>query len=973
MKDTSGAVMPGVTVEAASPALIEKVKTVVTDAQGQYKILDLRPGTYTVTFTLPGFSTVKREGFELSTAFTATVNAELKVGALEETVTVSGQAPVVDTQNVIQQQTLARSVLDALPTTKRSGSYAALLPGAVGTATTQDVGGTQGEGGAAFSIHGNRSADINFAQDGMNLYVFAPVTWSWNPQNTQEVVLETSGISAESSAAGVLVNIVPKDGGNTFAGSFFTTYTNPDLQSTNLTNSLSARGLTATPSVRKVYDVSGSLGGPLKKDKLWFFTGHRKWAASTYVPGNFYNRAQGTCLGTDPVWCVEPYTPDPSRPAYRTDYYRDNSLRLTWQAAAKDKVAASYSIQEDCNCPIDNLALGTTAPEASGNHHYQPNWLATTTWTRPATNRLLFEVAGSFIIAGLNGKRYPETGPNFLSITELSINRKYGSRSGNLGNACCYSTNAIRSKSVERFGVSYITGSHAFKTGIMVGQFSLRHRNYNSLDGIIGGRAYTFRNQAPTSVTLYATPFGLRYSTTRLEAYAQDQWTVRKATINLGVRYDSYKGSVPVEHFPAGYFAPARDFPAVEDSPNWKNLSPRLGASYDLFGTGKTAFKAFLGRYVIGTTGNSDAALNAPIQNQAQSATRTWNDANGNYVPDCVLGPSLLAANGECGALSDRTFGQVVQGSTHYSDDVVTGFNHGQGYNWQGSVSVQQELRPGMALNVGYFRTWYGNFTATDNQLVTPANYEPYCITAPVDSRLPNSGQQVCGLYDITPTLFGQVDNLVTQSSHYGKQTEVYNGVDVTLSARFGQGGQFSGGLSVGRTVTDNCYQNGDPSLFASGAAVTTPRTQAFCHISPPWSAGTQVKFLIVYPLPWKLQASATYQNIPGIPITASYVATNAEIRPSLGRSLAAGANATATIDLIPSNTLFEDRIQQVDFRATRILQVGKFKVRGNFDLYNLFNASPILSINTRYGAQWLNVQQILAGRLFKFGGQLDF
>src|SRR2546428_6405942 len=190
VKDTSGAVMPGVTVEAASPALIEKVKSVVSDAQGQFKIVDLRPGTYVVTFSLPGFSTVKREGLELTTAFTTTVNAELKVGTLEETVTVSGAAPVVDTQNVIQQQTIARSTLDAVPTTRRSGAYAALLPGAVGTATTQDVGGTQGEGGAAFGIHGGRSADINFTQDGMNLYVFAPVTWSWNPQNSQEVVLE---------------------------------------------------------------------------------------------------------------------------------------------------------------------------------------------------------------------------------------------------------------------------------------------------------------------------------------------------------------------------------------------------------------------------------------------------------------------------------------------------------------------------------------------------------------------------------------------------------------------------------------------------------------------------------------------------------------------------------------------------------------------------------------------------------------
>src|SRR3990172_8395952 len=198
-----------------------------------------------------------------------------------------------------------------------------------------------------------------------------------------------------------------------------------------------------------------------------------------------------------------------------------------------------------------------------------------------------------------------------------------------------------------------------------------------------------------------------------------------------------------------------------------------------------------------------------------------------------------------------------------------------------------------MALNVGYFRTWYGGFLATDNQRWTPSDFDEYCITAPVDSRLPTSGQRLCGLYDIKPTAFGQVDNLVTQESHYGKQVQVFNGVDVTLTTRCGQGGQLSGGLSAGRTVTDNCFVVDSPQQARPG----------FCHVSPPWSSGTQVKFLVVYPLPWELQTSATYQNTSGIPIRAIYPASNAEILPSLGRNLAscrgaATCNANATIAL---------------------------------------------------------------------------
>jgi hypothetical protein len=368
----------------------------------------------------------------------------------------------------------------------------------------------------------------------------------------------------------------------------------------------------------------------------------------------------------------------------------------------------------------------------------------------------------------------------------------------------------------------------------------------------------------------------------------------------------------------------------------------------------------------------------------APSATRTWNDSfypagdprRGNFIPDCVLGPSVPGANGECGPLSDLSFGQQRPG-TRNAADALEGFNR-QDYNWQGSASVQHELRPGMGLNVAYFRTWYGGFLVTDNLLLTPADYDAYCITAPADPRLPTSGQQICGLYDVKPAMFGRVDNLVTQASHVGSQTQVYDGVDVTLTGRFWRGGQFSGGLSVGRTATDNCYQNNDASLVAQNAVATNPRTEAFCHVVPPWSSGTRFRGLVVYPLIWDLQASVIYQDIPGIPITASYVATSAEVARSLGRDLAAcrGAatcNANVTVELVPPQSMFEDRLHQVDVRFTRTLRAGRSRVRANFDVFNVFNASDVLRITDRYGASWLDAVQTMGGRLMKVGAQLDF
>src|SRR5437762_8140359 len=243
VRDTSGAVIPGVTVEASSPALIEKARSVVTDTQGLYRVVDLRPGTYAVTFTLPGFATFKRDGIELTTGFTAQVNADMKVGTVAETITVSGEASVVDIQNVRQQTTIARETLDAIPTTKRIGQYASIIPGATYTNPTfQDVGGNQGEGGQ-FGVHGQRGADLSTNVDGMNQNQQALGVFSFNSQAFHEIVVETGGMSAEAMTGGPQVNIVSKDGGNRLSGTLSMAYTGPKLQMGNLTGELRDRGV----------------------------------------------------------------------------------------------------------------------------------------------------------------------------------------------------------------------------------------------------------------------------------------------------------------------------------------------------------------------------------------------------------------------------------------------------------------------------------------------------------------------------------------------------------------------------------------------------------------------------------------------------------------------------------------------------------------------------------------------------------
>jgi len=617
------------------------------------------------------------------------------------------------------------------------------------------------------------------------------------------------------------------------------------------------------------------------------------------------------------------------------------------------------------------------APEATAEHHYNPNTFPSVNWTFPATNRLLFEASASMQAFHNTTKREPGADPDVIQVTELANNFRWGSRAVSLNTAGGNYTTLKREFYFQRFTTSYVTGSHSLKAGVERSQFHLGRlpNRYKDPNQINGGRSYTVRNMVPESVTLWAVPFGLWEDARDVALFAQDQWTIRKLTLNMGVRFNNFNGTIPAQDLPAGYFVPERHTDPVYDSPNFTNLSPRLGAAYDVFGTGRTAIKASLGHFTprnVGPTGN-------PLLNLAQSTTRTWNDSffgpgdprTGNFVPDCDLRNPV--ASGECGPFSDLSFGLPKPPNAALAPDAQGGFNK-DSYNWQASLMLQHQLFANTALNVGYYRTWYGNFLVTDNRLVTPADYDEFCITAPTDSRLPASvsGQRICGLYDIKLEKFGQVDNVITQASRFGKRSEVFNGIDVTIDSRFGSGGVLQGGVSFGRTVEDACVTVDYPQDAKTGRGLNTAGTgPGFCHVSRPWAAATQARFVVVYPLPLRMQTSAIYQNIPGMPINTTYLAANAEIRPSLGRNLAGRNNVV--IDLVPPNTIFEPRLQQLDLRLTRKFRTHGAVFSANVDLYNALNGSSVLNQTTRYGAAWGNVVQVMGGRMLKFGGQFDF
>lgn len=952
VRDTTGSVLPGVTVEVSSPALIEKVRTVATDGQGRYTVIDLRPGTYAVTFSLTGFSTVRREELEMAGSFTATVNAEMALGTVAETITVTGTSPLVDVQNVIQQHVMTSDTVAALPTARTWQTIGAVIPGITMTSgvgvSNQDVGGSMGDQSQGLAIHGGKAADAQNMIDGYYLNGVLATTQHAiyiDVGSTEEVRYDTGAHSADVTTGGFHVNFIMKDGGNQFRGNIFGTYADDRFQNNNITPELTKRGLTVNSSLDKVWDFNAGYGGPIKKDKLWFFGSTRAWGTNNLVAGIWYD--------TDPFDNV--YTPDLNRPGIEDTKIFSGSVRLTWQMNSKNKFTA-YTLNQQGRCLCHRDISSTRAPEAARKARSPLMHVEVYSWNAPLTNKLLLEAGGLAYTQLYSVEPQPEVWkPGVLALTELTTGLNW--RMSNIGH-----DGFEMRKFSPKASLSYVTGLHQFKMGM-----SLQRGWARQFQNINGDMTLSLRNGVPASLTLFTTPYDVRSDlNASLALYAQDQWTLSRVTINAGVSWDYHQSGVPEQHLSAVQFVGQRDFAAIDNVPLWKDWNPRLGVAYDVFGNGRTAVKASLSRYVAGQ-GTGFAGSNNPVLTSVNSATRTWNDLNGDFKPQCSFVDP--AANAECGPLNPSNFGQR-RVTTRFDDAIRTGFRP---YSWESAVAVNHELLRGVSLSASYHGRWYGNFSVTDNQAVTLANFDTYCLTVPTDSRLPGGGgNQLCGLYDINPSKFGQVDNLVSDASKFGKQTERYHGFDVLTNMRLPRGGRLGGGINIGSTATNNCdvVSKVDNAAAANISGMASP-TALFCDVKTPFQPN--VRAYGIYPLPWDLQASATFQSIPGPQITASYAVPNAQIAPSLGRNLASGANGTALVQLIRPSTIFEERLYQTDLRLTRIFRVGTSRINGNFDLYNLFNASPVLSINNAYGPNWRRPTAVLPGRLFKFSAQLDF
>ena len=1009
VRDTSGAVMPGVTVEASSPALIEKVRSAITDSNGQYQLTNLPVGVYSVTFTLQGFSKQQRDNVELTSGFTAPVNATMTVGQITETVSVVSATPLVDVTTARQAVTFQGADLKELPTTRNVNSLLELTPGissnyrpnpafgqpgvcvgGIGTFCNPGVNGFNvGDTGAGFLVaspFGDTLGNTNMAQgrimvDGQVVNAAAGGLggmtggYSADIASAQEINIQVSGALGESETGGASINIVPRTGGNRFAGDYNTTYTRAEWFDRN--TSAYPTVPTLFQAVRFDYDVSGDFGGPIKRDRLWFFAVGRTQAIQKLPVGvDFWPNLHEGKFG---------YNYQPNRAEDRVEYkniWRNASARITYQATQRNKFNVFWDEQDFCQDPCHGVVSVFTSPESWSSNQVHPNRLQQVSWTNPWTNTILLEAGLSATPQHNDSTRHRQyTNPHeiprvveigntaggdnvapvvnpfagqFCQAFQIPRGCGFGLTSGSLnsplGGGFGFTVRDLQQYRT-RASAAYVSGTHHAKVGYEGGYYKQETTN------AVNDQQLTYYYVAPAATCLATNTCGnislqfpsdpnntaLRPVPNYVEMntgsatikdqvmyaafYAQDQWTLKRFTFSGAIRYDHATSSYgetcigPNQRVPIQTNGTRSYCVPESDGVSYHDITPRFGAVWDLFGTGKTSVKWNMGRYLTaaGISGIYSGAN--PARRTVNHLTRLWTDTDGDRVVDCDL--SNYAVQGECGAfvvggdftnpsndttrfgrdplaldasgipigLQNTQCGRTEQGipaavqayCAAYGDTLMSGWGKRQ-TEWQLGIGIQHEILPRLSGAVTYNRRTYSNLVTTDtlglgcdrfNGRVpvrecqegylrySNPSYDFYSIVTPTDPRLPDGGgYRVLGLNtDRINQVVGapQAQTINPELNYY------WQGVDTNFVWRGERGIRVNFGTSTGRTSRDTCFSNLDGPQVRGREG---HEYEAGCRIQVPWE--TRMNGSVAYNIPWvDVLVSAVFQSLAGPSISA--------------------------------------------------------------------------------------------------------
>src|SRR5688500_5265337 len=1003
VRDQSGSVLPGVTVEASSPALIEKVRAAVTDTAGQYRIPGLSPGTSSLTCRVAGFTPVTRTEIELSGTSTLTIPIDMRDGTLTETITVSGETPVVDVQTAQRETVLSAEVIQAIPGLRTVGTLLNAVPGLVVNDGALALSPTM----TFFAARGGPINEGRMAINGMT--IAAPFngggvsTYILDSNNTDEISVTVAGGLGETDIGGPMMNLIPRTGGNSFRGQAFVNNAGDWSRGDNLTPELRAPSpgpnLSETPGIINAYDASVSYGGPVLRDRLWFFGSYRSLETAAAVPGVVYNANAFDAARWD--WVADPTV------TARTLQGRESYIgRISMQVTAKHKVTYNQEYQRRCegsSLRLDSdvgcnkrgddwvgLGAGSTAPSPEANPSYfgnLPYHVNQAIWTAPMTNKLLLEAGFTRFMfrGGTTGRPAPDGILDMIQVTEQStlINAStglpYAPRANFVYRGVATANPNYANPNNWRASASYVTGSHEMKVGYQ-GSY-IRVKNWFLVNE--QQLAYRFNRGTPNQITFRLPEWHQSDRTATGSLYVQDKWTRGRLTLQGALRYDRAWSFTPADHngtpFTSAFNTAPISFERTVGVDAFNDITPRIGVAYDVFGNGRTALKFNFGHYLDAATNDSEYTSNSPAARIVRTGTRNWTDSDNDKVVDCNI--MSFAQNGECLPVTGDAlnFGTVTGNVTQVNPDTLKGWGVRQS-DWQWGITLQQEVLPRMSVEVAYNRRWFLGAKVTDNTLRGPTDYQDFTITTPVDPRLPGGGGYPITLQLVTQAASDRgVRNLVTFETDFGSERDQYwHGVDVTLNGRLRQGFSFQIGTQTGRSVTDTC----ETARNIDGGGLI--RDLRSCRDVDTFQ--TTVRGLASYTIPKvDVLISGTVRSQPQLEHVANWAIPNSMITDATGRLPPVSTpTGNKIVPIQDSNHLLyaDERRTQIDMRFAKIFRFGGRRVDLGVDLSNLLNTNYATTYentyqfstnNTASGETWNNPTAIYTPRFVRWNLTVDF